>query len=89
MNAYTVEFFAKCPTDQARIKYKLRIESRAMLMAETIIDALELIEEGYHEEIADDLLNRFGGMQTLVAEHHGVLIETTRATTKGSRVAGK
>lgn len=79
MNAYTTEFFATCPNGGARIKYRLRIETRDMLMAEDIIAALEATYEGFHEEIADDLLKRFGGVQTLVADHHGVTIETTRA----------
>jgi hypothetical protein len=29
--------------------------------------------------VADELLAAFGGVQTLVADHHGVTIETTRA----------
>lgn len=79
MNAYTTEFFATCPNGGARIKYRLRIETREMLMAEDIVNACEETDEGFHEEIADAMLKRFGGVQKLVAEHHGVTIETTRA----------
>ena len=79
MNAYTTEFFAACPNGGHRIKYRLRIETRDMLMAEDIVSACEATDEGFHEEIADAMLKRFGGVQTLVAEHHGVTIETTRA----------
>lgn len=79
MNAYTTEFFALCPNGGARIKYRLRIETREMLMAEDIIIACEATGEGFHEEIADAMLKRFGGVQTLVADHHGVTIETKRA----------
>jgi hypothetical protein len=79
VNAYTTEFFARCPNNNIRIKYRLRIETREMLSVEDIVAAVELPDEGYHEEIADQMLKRFGGVQTLVAEHHGVTIETTRA----------
>lgn len=78
MNAYSVEFFATCPNGKARIKYRLRIETRDMLMAEDILAACELTADGFHEEIADAMLQRFGGVQTMVADHHGVTIETTR-----------
>ena len=79
MNAYTTEFFANCPNGGRRIKYRLRIETRDMLMAEDILSACDATDEGFHEGIADAMLKRFGGVQTLVAEHHGVTIETTRA----------
>lgn len=78
MNAYTTEFFANCPNGGARIKYRLRIETRDMLMTEDITAAVEATDEGFHEEIADQMFQRFGGVQTLVADHHGVTIETTR-----------
>jgi hypothetical protein len=78
MNAYTTEFFACCPNNGLRIKYRLRIESAEVIPVEQIIAKVDSITEGYHEEIADDLLLSFGGAQMLVAEHHGVMIETTR-----------
>ncbi|MES2958497.1 MAG: hypothetical protein V4792_09925 [Pseudomonadota bacterium] len=78
MNAYTTEFFATCPNNSIRIRYCLRIETREVLSVEDILTGLDLIDEGYHEEIADGLVTRFGGVQTLTADHHGVTIETTR-----------
>lgn len=79
MNAYTTEFFTNCPNNGLRIKYRLRIETREIIPVEQITAKVEGISEGYHEEVADELLRAFGGVQTLVADHHGVTIETTRA----------
>ena len=45
---------------------------------EDILKEVEDIQKGFHEDIADRLQRRFGGSQTLVADHHGVRIETTR-----------
>lgn len=78
MNAYTVEFYANCPNNGLRIKYRLRVETRETLSVESILTTVENIEEGYHEEVADNLFEAFGGVQTLIADHHGVTIETTR-----------
>ena len=79
MNAYTTEFFATCPNNSVRIKYRLRIETAQILSVEELTAAVEATDEGYHEEIADQMLARFGGRQTMVADHHGVTIETVRA----------
>lgn len=79
MNAYTTEFFTNCPNNGLRIKYRLRIETREIIPVEQITAKVESISEGFHEEVADELLRAFGGVQTLVADHHGVTIETTRA----------
>lgn len=79
MNAYTTEFFANCPNNGIRIKYRLRIETREVIPVEQIVARLEAISEGYHEEIADELLQVFKGVQTLTADHHGVTIETVRS----------
>lgn len=79
MNAYTTEFFTNCPNNGLRIKYRLRIETREIIPVEQITAKVEGISEGFHEEVADELLLAFGGVQTLVADHHGVTIETTRA----------
>ncbi len=78
MNAYTTEFFARCPNNGLRIKYRLRIETGAVIPVEQIIAKVEGLPDAYHEELADDLLLSFGGVQTLTADHHGVTIETTR-----------
>ena len=79
MNAYTTEFFTNCPNNGLRIKYRLRIETREIIPVEQITAKVESMSEGFHEEVADELLSAFGGVQTLVADHHGVTIETTRA----------
>jgi hypothetical protein len=79
MNTYTTEFFCNCPNNGARVKYRLRIEARNIIPVEHIIAKVESLREGYHEEVAEELLAAFGGVQTLVADHHGVTIETTRA----------
>lgn len=78
MNAYSTTFFAVCPNNQVRIEYRIRIETYETLSVESILTAVEEIEEGYHEEIADQLFERFGGVQKLIADHHGVTIETVR-----------
>lgn len=78
MNAYTTEFFADCPNNGARIKYTLRIETESVILVEHILAATESFTNDFHEHIADALHGRFGGKQTLVADHHTVRIETLR-----------
>lgn len=92
MNTYRTEFFAFCPVNAVRVKYALRIETKEVIKVEQIIDEVCMHSDGYHEEIADDLFRAFGGRQTLVADHHGVTIETVRgaddcAWCKGSGMA--
>ena len=79
LNVYTAEFFATCPSNGIRIKYRLRIEANTAIPVERIIAKIDSFGEGFHESIADDLLKSFGGIQVLTADHHGVTIETTRA----------
>lgn len=78
MNIYTTEFFATCPNNGVRIKYTLRIETTAVIVVEHILAATESYTTDFHEHIADALHGRFGGKQTLVADHHSVTIETVR-----------
>jgi hypothetical protein len=78
LNAYTFRFYANCPSNSVRIDYQLRIETKEVISVEELITAAENVEDGYHEELADQMLERFGGVQTLTAEHHGVTIETRR-----------
>lgn len=78
VNAYTTQFFARCPNNGIRIRYALRIETSEVLSVEEIITTIEQVDEGYHEQIADDLLEALGGIQTLTADHHSVTIETRR-----------
>lgn len=77
MNTYTTEFFSLCPTNGVRIKYTLKITTGAAIPVEQILAGVDLVE-GFHEDIADQLQQRFGGSQTLTADHHGVRIETLR-----------
>lgn len=78
MNTYKIKFFSRCPTNGIRIEYDLTIAHQEVVTVEKIIDATELMTRNYHEEIADQLHREFGGVQTLIANHHGVTIETLR-----------
>ena len=78
MNIYTTNFYAKCPVNGARIGYTLTIHTGHVVKAEDITGFVDAIGSGLHEDIADDLLARFGGSQRLTADHHGARIETIR-----------
>lgn len=78
MNTYTTNFFSVCPVNGARINYRLRITTTEVIRVEDILSVVSGFVDGFHEDFADRLLSRFGGSQTLTADHHGVVIETTR-----------
>ena len=78
-NIYTVEFFSKCPVNNIRIHYTLTIKTENMVVVEDLLNAVNSVDKGFHEKIADDLFKIFGGYQTLEAEHHGVYIKTQRS----------
>lgn len=78
MNVYRHQFAALCPADGALIVYRLEIRSPTMIHVEHIITATRLIKSGYQEQIADDLLECFGGEQTILGTHQGVEVETIR-----------
>jgi hypothetical protein len=79
MNRYSVKFKAKCPNNGAIIDYSLRIETDEMIMVEELLQFIKKhSSEGFHEQIADDLVQSFGGSQYLVATHENVKIETYR-----------
>lgn len=78
MNIYRHTFTASCPSDGETIVYSLEIRSLGVIMVEHIKTATSLIKSGYHERIADELADRFGGDQTIIATHQGVEIETVR-----------
>ena len=78
MNTYRTRFNARCPQNGASIAYQLEIHTGVVLMVEDIREAVEAIEQGLHEDIADQLCAKFGGSQRLKATHHGVEIETVR-----------
>lgn len=79
MNKYSYKFKCTCPVNQKNIQYSLTIETEEMIMVEKLTQHIKNhCSEGFHENIADDLFCSFGGLQKLVANHHGVLIETYR-----------
>lgn len=78
MNIYRHTFTAVCPADGEVIIYRLEIKSPIMIHVEHIKTATALIKKGWHEQIADDLVKRLGGDQTITATHQGVEIETVR-----------
>lgn len=79
VNIYRHIFVASCPSDGESIIYRLEIKSSKAIMVEHIRTATALIKAGYHEQIADELYERFGGEQRIVATHQGVEIETLRS----------
>ena len=80
MNKYTVKFFAKCPANGVRVEYTLSITANKTIKVEMLIDTISQYDGWFHEDIADNLFDRFGGHQLLSAFHHGVFIETTRVS---------
>ncbi|WP_313644886.1 hypothetical protein [Pseudomonas sp.] len=77
-NTYRHSFTATCPGDGEVIVYNLEIRSQTMIRVEHIKTATALIKQGWHEQIADELAERFGGDQVIKAVHQGVEIETVR-----------
>lgn len=76
MNTYRYRFVATCPNNGEAIVYTLSIATSATIFVEHIKVACAMHKAGYHENIAAALHDRFGGVLTLVANHHGVDIET-------------
>ena len=78
MNIYESEFFCTCPNNNIRVKYHISIETDKTISVEQIVYEIHNIHSGFHEDIADHLFSRFGGKQTLSADHHSVKIKTIR-----------
>lgn len=78
MNTYRYSFAATCPSDGETIIYSLEIRSAKTIMVEHIKTAIALHNKGFQERIADDLHERFGGLQVMRGVHQGVEIETVR-----------
>lgn len=78
MNIYRYTFKAKCPNNDQRIAYELTLESPTMVMVEKITGCCDELVSGFHEDLADLLLLKLGGKQTIRAHHHGVDVETVR-----------
>lgn len=79
MNKYTINFVCKCPKNNKPILYFLEIETKEMIMVEELIEFCNKFESAFHEEMADDFSIKFGGKQKMVANHHGVTIQTERS----------
>ena len=77
-NTYRHQFVSHCPNNDQAIIYELTIETVKTIFVEHITTAAALHKREFHEVIADDLFERFGGKQTLKAHHHGVDVETVR-----------
>jgi hypothetical protein len=78
VNTYRFSFMRLCPSDGALIDYRLEISTRQTIMVEDLISACVQVGPVYHEALAEDLLARFGGRQTLEAVHQGVTVTTVR-----------
>jgi hypothetical protein len=79
VNRYSTTFFCTCPVNKARVEYHLTIETTQVISVEELLELLATVyADGFHELMADDLYQRFGGTQTMRAFHHGVTIETVR-----------
>lgn len=89
LNIYRHQFVSTCPNNDKPIIYALMIESHTMIHVEHVVTAVALHKCAFHEAIADDLFERFGGHQVLTAHHHGVDIETRRGfgVPSGTRLA--
>lgn len=79
MNHYSYRFQAPCPANGKIITYNLEIESSVLVLVEQITATCAEMS-GYHEQIADELHKALGGIQTIVAHHHGVTITTRRGS---------
>lgn len=78
MNRYKVKFHATCPVNGDAIEYSLTIESFKMIEVESIMHFLSGCKQGFHEDFADKLHQKFGGKQIMTAVHGAVCIETER-----------
>ncbi|WP_186013781.1 hypothetical protein [Burkholderia gladioli] len=77
-NIYRYQFVSNCPNNDRPIIYSMEIETDEVIHVEHIITAAVLQKTAYHEEIADQMHERFKGRQVIKAHHHGVDIETRR-----------
>jgi hypothetical protein len=77
-NRYAFTFMATCPVDGARITYAAEIVTAGMILAEDLLAWCARQSTGFHEAIADDMSNVFGGSQRITASHKGITITTVR-----------
>lgn len=83
MNIYRYIFASACPNNGEAIIYALEIQTPQRIMVEHIKTACAMHKKAFHEDIAADLHQRFGGTLTLKANHHGVEIESRLEVTGG------
>ena len=81
LNCYRLSFVANSPDGDSDepVIYHLEIKTDRMIRVEHIKTATSLIKKGYHEDIADELIERFGGEQRITATHQGIEIESYRS----------
>ncbi len=78
MNIYRFNFEVDCPNNDQRIAYQVEIQSARTIMVENIAGYFLSLTSAFHEDIADNAYQRFGGQQIIKAHHHGVGVETRR-----------
>ena len=79
MNTYQIRFWVTCPSNGKSIEYALEIKTKTMIQVEDLMAFLSEEKTAYHEPLADRLAAKFGGVQTMTANHHGVQITTERS----------
>jgi len=80
LNTYTTKFLLTCIVNQKPVEHFLTISTQRVIVVEELLFFIKNLEPAFHEIIADKLAEKFGGKQTLVANHHGVTISTERET---------
>jgi hypothetical protein len=80
LNTYQTKFVLKCIVNQKPVEHSLTISTQEVIVVEDLLSFIKNLEPAFHEIIADKLAEQFGGKQVLVANHHGVIISTERAT---------
>ena len=62
-----------------KVTYELTVSTASkVIKVESLLQFVESLTEGFHEDFADSLWAEFGGYQVMRARHHGVWITTTR-----------
>lgn len=79
MNIYSLSFTCPCLVDDKVIHYTLDIETREQIMVEEIIEFAP-DEPSIQEVIADEYFAKFGGTQTMLGTHSGVVVTTIRGS---------
>lgn len=80
MNIYKANFSCSCIKNGDVINYLWVLRTHRIILVEDIESSLQKISihPAFHEKIADDLYQLFGGHQVIVARHREIEIETIR-----------